>query len=122
MIPPYTYGLRKDHKNVAEPPFRPICGARTAPNNIVLHSFAQILKRIADEVEEDKSVASTEEMIAMIRKVNQSMKDTNREERKDVCIGSMDVKALYPSITKEWVKKILKNQIMNTQVKFKKID
>ena len=34
----------------------------------------------------------------------------------------MDVKALYPSITKEWVKKILKIQLMNTQIKFEHIN
>ena len=122
MAPPYTYGLRKDHKNVAEPPLRPVCGASTAPNNIVSNILAQLLKRIADEVEGDKSVASTEEMIAILRKVNKSTKETNIEGRKDICIGSMDVRALYPSITKAWVKKILKLQIMNTQVTFKNVN
>ena len=34
----------------------------------------------------------------------------------------MDVKALYPSITKDWVKKILKVQMINTKVKIEEVD
>ena len=122
MAPPYTYGLRKDHKNTTEPPLRPVCGASTAPNNIVSHMLAQVLKRVAEEVEGDRSVSSTEEMIAIISKVNKGIRDTNIERRQEVCVGSMDVKALYPSITKEWVVKILKLQLMNTPVNFKNIN
>ena len=56
--------------------------------------LAQILTRVADEVQEDRSVSSTEEMIAIISNVNRVIKYTSKEEIKDICVGSMDMKAL----------------------------
>ena len=34
----------------------------------------------------------------------------------------MDVKALYPSLTKEWAKKVIKLQVMNTKIMIEGID
>ena len=48
------------------PPLRPVCGAKSAPNNIASHILAQILKRVAGEIDGDRAIAYTEERIAIL--------------------------------------------------------
>lgn len=75
MLPPITTGMRKDHKKVQEgqekkgPPMRPVCHASSAPNNVISSIIAPIVKAVAEEAE-NRTVASTEELIANLKKVN----------------------------------------------------
>ena len=60
---------------------------------------------------------STEEMIANLEKVNKNEKEKGEDARRKIGIGSMDCKALYPSPSTEWVKKILYKMMEKTKVK-----
>jgi hypothetical protein len=63
--------------------------------------MSQIVRRIAESAD-NNAVLSKKEFIAMIKKVNiQNITSGN------ISVGSMDEVALYPSIIKDWVKKIL---------------
>ena len=123
MCPPTLSGLRKDHKKVETgleekgPPLRPVCHAYTAPNNILSFIISPIIRAVAQEAE-NRAISSTEEMIATLKKANQ---DAESRERK-IGIGSMDVKALYPSITREWVRKIGIQMLQDTKVNVKVAD
>ena len=89
------YSLRKDHKDfddpVRGPPTRPVCGGSAAFNHKLSHYLGLILRPVWQEAE--TVCQSTEEMLAAIKKLNES-----GELDADCTIGSADVKALYPSI------------------------
>ena len=94
-IPP-LYGLRKDRKEVPEgeeekgPTQRPVCGAVVASNCRLCHFISKILQPIIQQ--QNYPCSSTEDMLSRVRKVNEEI------DLKNCVIGSMDVKALYPSI------------------------
>ena len=98
--PPPLYGLRKDHKSTADekkgPPVRPVCGANQAPNSRLSHFLIKIINDYADSVNIQTECRSSEEMRASFEQYNELDPNT----RKQCCIISMDVKALYPSM--EW--------------------
>ena len=112
MLPPNTSGPRKDHKKVQEgqeattpPPLRPVCHAASAPNNVLSSIIAPTIRAVAEQAE-NRAIASTEEMIANLEKVNKNEKKKGEDAKRKIGIGSMDCKALYLSLY-EWVKKIL---------------
>ena len=92
------YGLRKDHKIVADgqkeegPPVRPVCGANSSHNRKLSHILSTLLKPVWMNPGNVTCCLSTEEMIAAIERVN----DTT--EGRPIIVGSADVKALYPSL------------------------
>ena len=122
MLPLTTSGLRKDHKKVQEGqekkglPLRPVCYASSAPNNVLSSIVAPIIRVVAEEAE-NRAIASTEEMIANLKKVNERIREKEEGTKRKIGIGSMDCKALYPSLSREWVKRILFEMIENTKVK-----
>ena len=115
MIPPTTSGLRKDNKPPKESeekgqPMKPVCHVYAAPNNVLSTILAQIIRTLAEKAE-NRAIASTEEMIATINITNEKVRTSTRK----IGIGSMDCKALYPSLSREWVKKII-SQMDETNV------
>ena len=94
-IPP-LYGLRKDHKDVPAgeeekgPPQRPVCGAVVASNYSLSHFISTILQPVIQQAKHPCN--STEDMLSRVREINETVNLDN------CVIGSMDVKALYPSI------------------------
>ena len=93
--PPPLYTCRKDHKEVEDqvigPPTRPICGVTGSATDRLSYILSSILSEVWKR---DTSTVcmSTEELKAEIDKVNMSIGS------KEIIIGSMDVKALYPSL------------------------
>ena len=88
--------LAKDHKKVDAdglPPGRPVCGASFSINGEVSHYTVDVLGALAaaDTTEE---VCSSEELLAFVDEVVEKLDQS--EEEVDMCIGSLDVKALYP--------------------------
>ena len=49
MLPPPMVGNPKDHKIGAEPPLRPICQAKSAPNNILSWILAKLVGKVGEE-------------------------------------------------------------------------
>ena len=118
-IPP-LYGLRKDHKSVPEgdeekgPPQRPVCGAMVASNYRISHFISQIIRPIIDQAEEP--CTSREDLLSKIEHINES------EDLEDCIIGSMDVKALYPSIDIEFSVDRCVEMILNSSIEFKNVN
>ena len=88
------YTLRKDHKTCNDPkkgpPVRPVCGATNAYNNKLSHLLSMIIKPMNKL--SSSSCSSSEEMMADIQQANE------KGLPEDTIVGSLDVKALYPSL------------------------
>ena len=115
-IPP-IYGLRKDHKDHDDmftgPPLRPVCGAVTSCNYRISYFLSQVIKPLIQISPE--TCDSTEDLLSKIKKVNEN------EDLRGCIIGSMDVKALYPSIdidfaTDKCVELLRESEIVFTNV------
>ena len=110
--PPPLYGLRKTHKPVCNPPVRPVCGASNAPNSRLGHFLSRIINNFADCVENNTECRSSEEMRAAFDIFNNEEKQTKLR----CVILSMDVKALYPSMSWEEIIKSVKWLIMKSNM------
>ena len=110
MLPPPLVGNTKDHKNDANPDVRPICQAKCAPNSILSWILAKVVGKVGEEAPESQAVYSTEEIQAKIVRLNTELRD----ERREIGVGSRDVVGLYPSLQKDWVRRIM---MMKTEVK-----
>ena len=105
-------GLANTHKQ--EECYRPLCLAKNAPNNILSWILALYVGKVGEEAPESKSVLSAEEVMAKFTSLNQQSVD--RQSWEGFGVGSLDIKSLYPSLTKEWVKKVLTIMMMRTEV------
>ena len=110
--PPPMYALRKDHKksnNDEEgPPTRPVCGATSAYNGKLSHLISMILKEVRKE--DDNACESTEDLLAAIEETN---KGTHEEQ---LIVGSLDVKALYPSLDIPFTAEIVAQEFIDSEV------
>ena len=89
------YMYRKDHKPHEDrekgPPVRPLCDVSDSYGHKLSYFVSNILKEVTDK--EPTVCDSTEDMMANIKEANDS-----RKIKKGTVIGSLDVKALYPSL------------------------
>ena len=124
--PPNLYCLRKDHKPVEPgqedigPKTRPVAGVVEAPNSRLGHSVADLINKAADLLR-SKNVGreskSTEEMVAAISKYNLKMEQHREEEgSRKLIIGSIDVKALYPSLQVEETVRIVVEMVKKSGI------
>ena len=97
------YTLRKDHKASEDeergPPVRPVCGAKAAYNSKLSYLISSLLKHLWKDHEH--ACENTEDMLAAIRDLNQ------QHIEGDIIIGSLDVKALYPSLDIEFTAEVV---------------
>ena len=118
-IPP-LYGLRKDHKTIPAgdeekgPPQRPVCGAVVASNYRLSHFISTILQPVIQQAKHPCN--STEDMLSRVRRVNETVDLSN------CIIGSMDVKALYPSIDIDFAVEKCVEMIIESGVTFENVD
>ena len=141
-------GLRKDHKDyinndpVLGPKLRPLCPANLAPNAPLANLMATICKGLADEIQNrvTTEVISTEEMMYSIGQANKKVSnrlDTMRtiyerdrrtnttppiQEMNKTCVVSMDVSALYPSISVELAIRSVQKAIKGSNLKWENIN
>ena len=117
LDPPPLYALRKDHKpfenEVTGPPTRPVCGATAAHNGKLSHLLSMMLKEVK-KLDEDSS-ESTEDILAEIQEVNERTGATMQDEEK-LIVGSLDVKALYPSIDVDFAADVVANEVYKSAV------
>ena len=115
---PPLYGLRKTHKPVPDPPVRPVCGASNAPNSRLGHFLSRIVNHFTDCTENSTECRSSEDMRAAFSTFNKLSKSTKLKCQ----ILSMDVKALYPSMSWEEIIKSVKWIIMRSDMKIENVD
>ena len=95
LPPPCLRLCIKDHKAIQPGqtlPCRPICGASESPNGQASHLVSLIINEVARLYDDGSECVSTEGMIAAMEQLN------TRDDITELIIGSMDVKALYPSL------------------------
>ena len=142
---PLTGGLRKDHKSnydpIEGPPVRVVCRAKNAPNgplgNVICPSIRAASSTLNKKTQSE--CGSTEEMKRHLHDANKRiMKDKFRSRpvrtttkttttkalfvRGNYVIGSVDVKALYPSI--QWISgaKEMQKGIVESGIEFNNIN
>ena len=98
------YTLRKDHKVIEDPdigpPTRPVCGGNEAYNSKLSHLLGYFLRPVWQGSR--TTCTGTEELLAEFERLNSS------GEVDDSCtLGSLDVKALYPSLDVDFTSKIV---------------
>ena len=101
--PPSLYGLRKDHKPTdpgKPPPLRPVCGCNVGPGTRLGELLCLVLERVADTVTGKAEIASTEELCQKVNSLNKDMEEVDMSG-KQLIVGSLDVKGLYPSLKVE---------------------
>ena len=115
--PPPLYALRKDHKQHEDtetgPPTRPVCGATAAHNGKLSHLLSMMLKEVK-KLDAD-SCESTEDILAEIQDLNETSSMTLGPEEK-LIVGSLDVKALYPSLDVGFAAEIVANEMYQSDV------
>jgi hypothetical protein len=119
---PALCGVRKDHKPAVEggPPVRPICSAREAPNSRIGHFLSLAINNVADLLDSKSECRSTEEMIEAFEKINKELEEVPQSRKFGII--SMDVKALYPSMTIKRSKKIVKKMIIKSGIEYEQVD
>ena len=115
---PPLYGLRKTHKPVRNPPVRPVCGANSAPNSRLGHFLSKIVNNYSDCMEQSTECRSSEEMRASFCTFNKM----GKEDKLKCQILSMDVKALYPSMSWEEIVKSVKWLIISSDMVITNVD
>ena len=118
--PPPLYALRKDHKIIKEteekgPPTRPVCGAAAAHNGKLSHLLSMVLKEVKKL--DENSCESTEDILSEIEELNQT---TLYAQNEKLVVGSLDVKALYPSLDIPFTAKIVANEFLKSEVNIEK--
>ena len=117
QVPP-LYGLRKDHKayeNSCEgPPTRPVCGANVASSKRISHFLSMILRPYIKSA--PTTCESTEDLLSRIHDANA------RQNLDKAIIGSMDVKALYPSIDVDFAVDKCMEIVQDSNTEFENVD
>ena len=140
-VPPLAI-LLKDHKPDVDKPVRPLCRSTESPNGPLSHITAQIMNIVATELNNESrtEVKSTEEMSQILDSVNdlitadtrcleqcgiiaqkdlaKHMISTHPDHLPSITIGSMDVKALYPSLDIDHSCEVIKQLITQSEVRF----
>ena len=140
-IPPLAI-LIKDHKPDVDKPVRPLCRSAESPNGPLSEITSDVMSIVANELNgrQGTEVKSTEEMCAILDNINtvvepdyncldqcgvikqEALSNHNLAIHPDhlpnIVIGSMDVKALYPSLDIEHSSKIIEKLIIESHVDF----
>ena len=140
-VPPLAI-LLKDHKPGEDKPVRPLCRSTESPNGPLSQLTAKVMNIVAAELNtvNRTEVKSTEEMCSVLDSVNDNIQENlfclqqcgtieqgdlakhMMKEHPDhipaLTVGSMDVKALYPSLDIDHSCEIIKQLIVQSQVKF----
>ena len=140
-VPPLAI-LLKDHKPGPNKPVRPLCRSSESPNGPLSEITSDVMCLVANELNsrQKTEVKSTEEMCAILDNINETIEpdyscfeqcgtveqdklsEHNLNKHPDtlpqIVIGSMDVKALYPSLDIDHSSSVIDKLIRNSQVNF----
>ena len=115
---------------------RPLVNGKLGPNAPLANLLARVLRAARSGMSLDKPTAilSTEELLHYLSQFNREIRQIPREQPRRGCktasriqsnqyiVGSMDVKALYPSCRVGETVKMVEDAIKSCGLKFKDID
>ena len=140
-VPPLAI-LLKDHKPGPDKPVRPLCRSAESPNGPLSEITSNVMSIVANELNSRQctEVKSTEEMCAILDRINESVEpdltclnqcgtiqqsklsehnlSTHPDTLPQIVTGSMDVKALYPSLDIDQSSIIIDKLIRESEVNF----
>ena len=115
--------LLKDHKEVKEgcdPKTRPVCGASRSINGEISEWVSVILDAVNSASDPVENI-STEELLShvddLVLRLNQDGMPSE-----GICVGSLDVKDLYPSLNIVESAKICGAAVKNSELEFEDVD
>ena len=103
-----------------QPKTRPVCLSRTTLNQRANYYLCQVIGATIKADPTDESI-STEDNIAAINDLNKQILN-GQVKPNNLMVGSLDVSALYTSITHKAAGIIAKETVMESNCKFKGID
>ena len=123
-VVPQMEMTQKDHKPLKEdgtPATRPICAAQCTMNQRISNTVSNILGALAEADDDSFECTSTEDLISKVNELNNKIRE-GTVKSEDLMVGSLDVKALYPSIDVKQAGKICKDRIMESSLKIEGLD
>ena len=108
-----------DNRENGSKPARPVCLASQGPNGYLSEILSTLTEKVADSYNKDTECLSTEDMCAAIEKLNEVL--AIEEDDGDCEIGSMDAKALYPSLKVKETSKICYEMMKEAPIDIKSI-
>ena len=123
---PVLHGTSKDHKISEDvidgPDVRPIMGAVVGPN-VALANFigSEIVRRVAEDAGNENVCKSTEELLGVFEAFNKN-RVKNGYHKKNLVIGSMDIKKWYPRTLIRPTAKVIRQMIIISEIKFEGIE
>ena len=110
--------LRKDHKVTEDPtkgpPGRPLCSGNVGYKYRFSHLICMLLRDVTDN--EPAECENTEDLIAKLNEVNIN------GVHEDAIIGSLDVKALFPSLNIDHTIEIVGQEFENSKTEIEGIN
>ena len=97
------------------PPVRPLCDVSDSCGHRLSFLISTILKEVY--VNAHTVCQSTEDMIAAINKTN-----SQHELGKNTIVGSLDVKALYPSLDIDYTVQVVSNEFYDSGIEIENMD
>ena len=123
--PPNVFILAKDHKEVSVerrfPKTRVVCGAKSGPISRLQNFYSLALGFVGDSIRAPSECFSTEVMQRGIDDTNLTIRNNPSNELKTIIL-SLDVCALYPSITADIASKSIFKMVMKSKVNFSGIN
>ena len=122
-VPPLVM-TQKDHKAMGEdgiPATRPICEATQTITQRLSDTLTDILQSVYSCDQETTEAISTEDFLSKIEKFNSQIRNGEVEAEK-LTIGSLDVSALYPSINTKHASRIVRDRVIEADLKFEGIN
>ena len=119
---PALHGTSKDHKEVKDekkgPEVRPIMGAVVGPN-IALSNFLgkEIVRRIAEDANNDTVCKSTEELLSRIETYNKDRIEKGFNKKKMI-LASMDIEKWYQNTLARPSTKVIMKMLIESELKF----
>ena len=83
--------------------------------------LSNILVSLIEADGQTAKVISTEDLLSRVEEFNELIR-TGQVDGEGLTLGSLDVEALYPSIDTKLAAKIIKERILETQLRFEGID
>ena len=114
------YYLFKDHKEGEI--WRPVVSGCSSNTLGLSNVLSDIIESLCSSVVDPYEVISSEDLLSRIAKFNEWAKVQDNDWRDDWMLLGTDVKALFPSLSKERTSKAVRNQARKIPIKWNNID